>query len=279
MPRLLQLDVATEHAEVLRRLRGANPAVYTLETLLSRKSRLLARETPGVSAAQIEDCKRAVAQHSLGRVYTALSFVKMERALKHFRSGSKALDDCIGGGFRSGEMVEVVGPSGVGKTQLALSAAMCAALRGDEVLYVDTGNVFQAKRAAQIGLEQLALHVDLLEEAERAARDRRGASAELTAEHMVSRAMSRIQVIRAFDAFSLLDALYAAAAASDDGAANGQAAPPPALLVVVDSITAVLAPMMGRNMAGTKCHCESWMRTSSFSFAPLSFPSSSYPSF
>jgi len=46
-----------------------------------------------------------------------------------------AADHLLHGGFRAGEVVEVFGPAGVGKTQLALSVAAHAASSGSRVIY------------------------------------------------------------------------------------------------------------------------------------------------
>jgi RecA/RadA recombinase len=67
-----------------------------------------------------------------------------------FSSGSAALDRLLGGGFRTGEMVEVFGASGTGKTQLAIQAALSAAAAGSTIVYVDTEGQFRPERLASI---------------------------------------------------------------------------------------------------------------------------------
>ena len=67
-----------------------------------------------------------------------------------FSSGSDALDRILGSGFRTGEMVEVFGASGTGKTQLAIQCALSAASVGYTCAYVDSEGQFRPERLASI---------------------------------------------------------------------------------------------------------------------------------
>ena len=62
------------------------------------------------------------------------------------RSGCDGVDDLLGGGLRQGQVTELTGEAGTGKTQLCLSAAASAAALGHRVVYVDTGGCFSATR-------------------------------------------------------------------------------------------------------------------------------------
>lgn len=74
----------------------------------------------------------------------------------HLTTGSKAVDQMLGGGFPTGLITEVHALNGVGKTQLCLTAAVNATRPIEEgglnchVLYVDAENTFSAKRALEI---------------------------------------------------------------------------------------------------------------------------------
>ena len=59
------------------------------------------------------------------------------------------MDDLLGGGLRQGQVTELTGETGTGKTQLCLSAAASAAALGHRVVYVDTGGGFSASRIKQ----------------------------------------------------------------------------------------------------------------------------------
>ncbi|CAA7026281.1 unnamed protein product [Microthlaspi erraticum] len=70
---------------------------------------------------------------------------------KHTLStGDKGIDSLLQGGFREGQVTELVGPSSSGKTQFCMQAAASVAEKySARVLYLDTGNSFSARRIAQ----------------------------------------------------------------------------------------------------------------------------------
>jgi DNA repair protein RadB len=53
-------------------------------------------------------------------------------------TGCPPLDDLLGGGFERGTVTQVYGPPAAGKTNLALSAAVQAAVDGGTAVYIDT---------------------------------------------------------------------------------------------------------------------------------------------
>lgn len=55
--------------------------------------------------------------------------------------GCPAIDELLGGGFERGTVSQVYGPPGSGKSNLALSAAVSAAIDGERALYIDTEGV------------------------------------------------------------------------------------------------------------------------------------------
>ena len=59
------------------------------------------------------------------------------------------MDELLGGGLRQGQVTELTGEAGAGKTQLCLSAAASAAALGHRVVYVDTGGGFSATRVKE----------------------------------------------------------------------------------------------------------------------------------
>jgi replicative DNA helicase len=64
-------------------------------------------------------------------------------------TGFPALDEQLAGGFRSGELVLLAGPQGIGKTTLALQLLRNAAVRGQPALY------FSFEHDGQLVLERL----------------------------------------------------------------------------------------------------------------------------
>ncbi|KAG0500804.1 hypothetical protein HPP92_000876 [Vanilla planifolia] len=77
------------------------------------------------------------------------------------RTFLKGLDDALGGGIPSGVLTELVGPSGIGKTQFCLKLALVAALPVDygglngRVIYFDTESKFSSRRVIEIGKHSL----------------------------------------------------------------------------------------------------------------------------
>jgi len=67
-----------------------------------------------------------------------------------YSSGSKAIDEILGGGFKTGRLAVVFGKGNSGKSQLAMQAVLCAAKSGVESLYVDTEGAFRPERIEEM---------------------------------------------------------------------------------------------------------------------------------
>ncbi|KAK9158144.1 hypothetical protein Scep_004718 [Stephania cephalantha] len=73
----------------------------------------------------------------------------------------RGLDDALCGGIPFGVITELVGPSGIGKTQFCLKIALLAALPtshgglNGRVIYVDIENKFSSRRMIEIGAKSL----------------------------------------------------------------------------------------------------------------------------
>lgn len=74
-------------------------------------------------------------------------------------SGSEALDVALGGGYPYGRLVEVYGPKGSGKRELALHAVGTAQSSGGVVAYIDAEHAFDANRSQAIGIDLARLLV------------------------------------------------------------------------------------------------------------------------
>lgn len=78
------------------------------------------------------------------------------------RSGVAELDELVGGGLDRGTSTLVVGPSGSGKSSIALAFAHAAMLRGERCLFVnfdETRHVF-SRRASGIGMDLSRFEAD-----------------------------------------------------------------------------------------------------------------------
>ncbi|XP_053130656.1 DNA repair protein RAD51 homolog 4 isoform X4 [Hemicordylus capensis] len=125
-----------------------------------------------------------LAQFSAFPVNGAELYEELKSATAILSTGSKSVDKLLDSGLYTGEMTEFVGASGSGKTQVCLkiAATVSQSLR-QGVLYLDSMGGFTASRLLQM------LQGGTEKEEEQAA------------------ALQRIQVVCAFDAYTMLDAL------------------------------------------------------------------------
>ena len=78
--------------------------------------------------------------------FTGTEAIRKAASFRTYTSGSAALDGLLGGGYREGRLLELLGRSNSGKTQLAMQAALCASREGKRVLFVDTEGSFRPER-------------------------------------------------------------------------------------------------------------------------------------
>ncbi|XP_064439414.1 DNA repair protein RAD51 homolog 4 isoform X5 [Mirounga angustirostris] len=125
--------------------------------------------------------------HDLSRRQTLNRLSQALLYLPHFRvrpSGNVSLDKLLDAGLYTGEVTEIVGGPGSGKTQVCLCVAANVAYDLQQnVVYIDSSGGLTASRILQL------LQARTPEEEEQAG------------------ALQRIQVVRAFDIFQMLDVL------------------------------------------------------------------------
>ncbi|XP_006045430.4 DNA repair protein RAD51 homolog 4 isoform X2 [Bubalus kerabau] len=134
-------------------------------------------------------------------------------------TGIGSLDKLLDAGLYTGEVTEIVGAPGSGKTQVCLCvAAHVAHGLQQNVLYIDSNGGLTASRILQL------LQARTPDEEEQAG------------------ALQRIQVVRAFDIFQMLDVLQ-----DLRGTVSQQVSSSSGTLkvVIVDSVAAVVAPLLG----------------------------------
>uniref|UniRef100_A0A8D1AHK3 RecA family profile 1 domain-containing protein n=1 Tax=Sus scrofa TaxID=9823 RepID=A0A8D1AHK3_PIG len=134
-------------------------------------------------------------------------------------TGIRSLDKLLDAGLYTGEVTEIVGGPGSGKTQVCLCvAANVAHSLQQKVLYIDSNGGLTASRILQL------LQARTSDEEEQAG------------------ALQRIQVVRVFDIFQMLDVLQdlRGAVAQQVSSSAGTVK-----VVVVDSVTAVVSPLLG----------------------------------
>ncbi|XP_019482420.1 PREDICTED: DNA repair protein RAD51 homolog 4 [Hipposideros armiger] len=134
-------------------------------------------------------------------------------------TGVGSLDKLLDAGLYTGEVTEIVGGPGSGKTQVCLCvAANIAHSLQQHILYIDSNGGLTASRILQL------LQARTPDEEEQA------------------RALQRIQVVHAFDIFQMLDVLQdlRGAVAQQVSDSSGTVK-----VVFVDSVTAVVSPLLG----------------------------------
>ncbi|WP_174591654.1 DNA repair and recombination protein RadB [Methanocella conradii] len=75
-----------------------------------------------------------------------------ESLIKRLPTGSKALDDLLGGGFEAGTISQLFGEPASGKTNICLQLAVNTLRSGKRVIYIDTEG-FSVERFSQIAGE------------------------------------------------------------------------------------------------------------------------------
>ncbi|XP_029201819.2 DNA repair protein RAD51 homolog 4-like isoform X2 [Acropora millepora] len=149
-----------------------------------------------------------------------------------FSTGCKNLDELLDGGLYTGDVTEIVGAAGTGKSQICMNIALSTSMEAKKyVIYIDTGGSFCGERIKQ-----------LLE----------GCKASLDDEE-IHKILSRISVIQAFDIFSMLEALESVrqrlvSETEDEKTLQLR-------LVIVDCLAAVVSPVLG----GQQIHGHSLM--------------------
>nr|XP_045745339.1 DNA repair protein RAD51 homolog 4 isoform X2 [Mirounga angustirostris] len=134
-------------------------------------------------------------------------------------TGIGSLDKLLDAGLYTGEVTEIVGGPGSGKTQVCLCVAANVAYDLQQnVVYIDSSGGLTASRILQL------LQARTPEEEEQAG------------------ALQRIQVVRAFDIFQMLDVLQDFRGAMSQQVSSASVT---VKVVVVDSVTAVVSPLLG----------------------------------
>lgn len=136
-------------APVLQRLNGAG--MRTVLDILSCSLEELSGRT-GVPYRDAVDLRRSIiARFAAAPVNGAELYEKLSSSRAILSSGSRRVDRFLGGGIYSGELTEIVGASGSGKTQMChcLIASLLSDTANFGALYVDTLNSFSSHRLQQ----------------------------------------------------------------------------------------------------------------------------------
>ncbi|MCK4310000.1 MAG: DNA repair and recombination protein RadA [Methanomicrobia archaeon] len=128
----------------------------TVEAIAVAATRTLgdiAEISEGTSNKIIAEARRAV---SIDNFVSADQILEKRKTVGHITSGSKNLDDLIGGGFETQAVMEVFGEFGSGKSQLAHQLAVTVQLPKEkggleaDSIFIDSENTFRPERIIQI---------------------------------------------------------------------------------------------------------------------------------
>lgn len=121
-----------DHLLELRRIRVAQEVIKRGIDYVSRgEVDRFVHDVVSSLAFHQEDIRTLVFRRDLERVIASLSQVEEERIATLFPT----LDECLGGGFATRELVVVLGGTGVGKTAFLVNLAWSALLQGRKVFY------------------------------------------------------------------------------------------------------------------------------------------------
>lgn len=151
--------------------------------------------------------------------------------------GCKGLDDILGGGVQSQQILEIVGQTATGKTQLCLHCILHTVVAADEAtaIYIDTGNSFSSSRIAEMFSAQVEVNEEQMKDE---------MAPEESPEEFLAHVLSKIECYQAFDAFKTVDIL-------ENIYNNLKTQNSPFYrslrLIVIDSLGAVISPILGGN--------------------------------
>lgn len=203
---------------LLRSLRAAD--IKTVEDLVSSDIEDLAQKCSVSYKALFAIRRVLLAQHTAFPVSGADLYEELLSSTAILSTGNPSLDNLLDSGLYTGEITELTGAPGSGKSQVCFGVAVHIAYHlKQSVIYIDTTGGLTASRL----LQMLQTETDNRDEQ--------------------MEALQRIHTFRLFDVCALLDCLYGLgggglqkACVSGGGSVKA---------VIVDSVSAVIAPLLG----------------------------------
>ncbi|KAK2525653.1 DNA repair protein RAD51 homolog 4 isoform X2 [Columba livia] len=146
-------------------------------------------------------------------------YEELKSSMAILPTGSPSLDKLLDSGLYTGEVTELMGAPGSGKTQVCLGIAASVSLGlKQHVLFLDSTGGFTASRLYQMLQARTEDEEEQLE------------------------ALQRIQVVRAFDIYEMLSALQDLRDRLSQQVVSSMG---PLKVVVIDSVSAVIYPLLG----------------------------------
>ncbi|XP_035481425.1 DNA repair protein RAD51 homolog 4 isoform X1 [Scophthalmus maximus] len=202
---------------LVRGLRAAD--IKTVEDLVSSDMEELAQRCSVSYKALFAIRRVLLAQHAAFPVSGADLYEELLSSTAILSTGNPSLDKLLDSGLYTGEITELSGGPGSGKSQVCFGVAVHISHQlKQNVIYVDTTGGLTAGRLLQMLQAETSNAEEQME------------------------ALQRIRVFRLFDVFSLLDCLYGLCGGGLQRASVGGGS---VKAVIVDSVSAVIAPLLG----------------------------------
>ncbi|KAM3869004.1 DNA repair protein RAD51 homolog 4 [Diretmus argenteus] len=203
--------------DLLRELRAAD--IKTVEDLVSSDMEEVA-QTCSVSYKALFAIRRVLlAQHTAFPVSGADLYEELLSSTAILSTGNPSLDKLLDSGLYTGEITELTGGPGSGKSQVCFGVAVHISYQlKQSVIYVDTTGGLSASRLLQMLQAESS-----------------------NAEEQMD-ALQRIHIFRVFDIFSLLSCLHNLRCGGLQQASVGGGS---VKAVIVDSVSAVISPILG----------------------------------
>ncbi|XP_056252951.1 DNA repair protein RAD51 homolog 4 [Seriola aureovittata] len=203
--------------DLVRDLRAAD--IKTVEDLVSSDIEELAQKCSVSYKALFAIRRVLLAQHTAFPVSGADLYEELLSSTAILSTGNPSLDKLLDSGLYTGEITELSGGPGSGKSQVCFGVAVHISYQlKQSVIYIDTTGGLTAMRLLQMLQTETSNTEEQME------------------------ALQRIHIFRLFDIFSLLDCLYSLCSGGLQQASVGGGS---AKAVIVDSVSAVISPLLG----------------------------------
>ncbi|XP_039363226.1 DNA repair protein RAD51 homolog 4 isoform X5 [Mauremys reevesii] len=208
-------------AEMIQLLKANG--IVTVVDLVSSDLEEVARKCSLSYKALVAVRRVLLAQFSAFPVNGADLYEELKSSTAILSTGSRSLDRLLDSGLYTGEVTELTGAPGSGKTQVCLSIAVSTShdLK-QNVLYVDSTGGFTASRLLQLAQTRTGDEEEQVE------------------------ALRKIQVARVFDVYKMLDVLQELRCSVSQQVLSSSG---PVKVLVVDSVSAVICPLLGGRQA------------------------------
>lgn len=203
--------------DLVRDLRAAG--IKTVEDLVSSDTEDVAQKCSVSYKALFAIRRVLLAQHTAFPVSGADLYEELLSSTAILSTGNPSLDKLLDSGLYTGEITELSGGPGSGKSQVCFAVAVQISYRlKQSVIFIDTTGGLTAKRLLQMLQTETSNTEEQME------------------------ALQRIHIFRLFDVHALLDCLHSLRSGRLQQASVGGGS---VKAVIVDSVSAVISPLLG----------------------------------